>query len=99
MSNAEQCLICLEEFTQDKAYIPELECECAIFVHWACWEPWAGGCLYCRDEYIEYDDEPIIPEQRPIQNYIVNNDLTGFLLKISVAFFTLYFFVLFYHTD
>jgi len=97
---AEQCLICLEKFTEDEAYIPELECECAIFVHWDCWEPWTGGCLYCRDIYIEYDDEPIvIPEQRAIQNYIVNNDLASLLLKALITFFTVYFFILLYHVD
>jgi hypothetical protein len=94
-SEPEQCLICLEKFTENEAYIPELECECAIFVHWACWDPWAGGCLYCRDEYIEYDDEPIvIPERHnAIVNFIYHDDLTKLLINISLVSFILYFYI------
>jgi hypothetical protein len=98
MAEAEQCLICLEKFTEDLAYIPELECECAIFVHWTCWERWTGDCLYCRGGYIDYDDEPIIiPEQRNgIANFIFYDDLTKVFLYISLGFFILYFYIAIY---
>jgi hypothetical protein len=51
---AVQCLICLEPFEENEALIPELECSCLLIVHEACWEPWSGECLYCRqiEEYI-----------------------------------------------
>ena len=42
------CPICLESFTENSAHIPELSCNCSIFVHLECWEPWTGECLYCR---------------------------------------------------
>jgi hypothetical protein len=99
-SEPEQCLICLEKFTDNEAYIPELDCDCAIFVHWDCWEPWTGGCLYCRDIYVEYDEPIVIVERRyPIELYILHDNRASFLLKASVAFFTLYFFILFFHGD
>lgn len=97
-SDPAQCLICLENFTEDSAYIPELECECAIFVHWTCWEPWNGGCLYCRE--IELEDDIVVPigERRyVIELYMVYNEWTSFFLRLAVGFFTLYFFILLNH--
>lgn len=44
------CPICLEHFQEDAAYIPDdLNCDCTLIVHWECWEPWSGDCLYCRN--------------------------------------------------
>jgi hypothetical protein len=60
--DATACLICLEKFTEDEAFIPELECECAFFVHWHCWEQWCGACLYCR----VYDEEQV--EEPEVEN-------------------------------
>ena len=68
------CPICLESFTENSAHIPELSCNCSIFVHLECWEPWTGECLYCRisqegqegqevrevREFREVHDEPLI---------------------------------------
>ena len=42
------CPICLESFTENSAHIPDLPCNCSIFVHLECWERWTGVCLYCR---------------------------------------------------
>ena len=99
-SDPEQCLICLEKFTEDEAYIPELECECAIFVHWNCWEPWTGECLYCRDTYVEYNEPIIVPQRHYIiEVYLLYNDSASLLLKSLIVFFTLYFFILLYHAD
>ena len=98
MTDAEQCLICLEKFTEDEAYIPELDCECAIFVHWSCWEPWTGGCLYCREISLEEYDELIIPEPRyAIREFIIHNNQMNILFNLSLCFFSLYFFIILHH--
>ena len=87
MASPEQCIICLEDFTQDKAYIPKLNCNCAIFVHWDCWEPWTGECLYCRSE------EPIRYRRIPIV-FILEDNNTAVILRLLVCLFSLYFFIL-----
>jgi hypothetical protein len=98
MTDAEQCLICLENFTEDEAYIPELDCDCAIFVHWGCWEPWVGGCLYCRENSLENYEIIVVNERRyPFELYILHNEWANFLLKVSVVFFSLYFFIIINH--
>jgi len=73
--DATACLICLEKFTEDEAFIPELDCECAIFVHWECWEPWCGACLYCRVYEEELMEEPIIeaPQENINEGEILRN--------------------------
>ena len=52
------CPICLESFDVNEAYIPDLDCNCTLIVHWSCWEPWTGECLYCRNT-IEYEEPHI----------------------------------------
>lgn len=84
------CPICLELFEEDEAYIPELDCECAIFVHWGCWEPWEGGCLYCRDVplFEEPEEEPIIQQRNPLYNWYFT-----FFVNIAIVSFTLHFLI------
>ena len=43
-----ECAICLLEFQEDSAYVPDLGCHCTFIVHEECWERWNGTCLYCR---------------------------------------------------
>ena len=81
--DATACLICLEKFTEDEAFIPELECECAFFVHWRCWEQWCGACLYCR----VYDEEPVEePVEENINQEIMQN---GYNLFSNLLFLIL----------
>lgn len=42
------CIICLEPFETQYAFIPELNCECMFITHDECWLKWTGDCLYCR---------------------------------------------------
>jgi hypothetical protein len=84
--DATACLICLEKFTEDEAFIPELECECAFFVHWHCWEQWCGACLYCRVYDEEQVEEPVVEN---INEEIIQNgyDLFSNLLFLILAIF------------
>lgn len=43
-----ECAICLLEFQEDSAYVPDLGCHCTFIVHEECWNRWTGSCLYCR---------------------------------------------------
>jgi len=46
------CPICLDNFTEDDAYIPRLRCPCTLIVHLECWRRWSGECLYCRNTHL-----------------------------------------------
>ena len=89
--DATACLICLEKFTEDEAFIPELECECAFFVHWHCWEQWCGACLYCRVYDEEQVEEPVVEN---INEEIMQNgyDLFSNLLFLILAILIPYIF-------
>uniref|UniRef100_A0A6C0APR3 RING-type domain-containing protein n=1 Tax=viral metagenome TaxID=1070528 RepID=A0A6C0APR3_9ZZZZ len=94
-----QCPICLEEFTEDFAFVPELPCNCALIVHQSCWEPWSGDCLYCRDtltnEPREHENEIQV---RFVQNInIVYYDPQRILFSVFL-FFALYLFIIITHT-
>jgi len=95
MDSPEQCIICLENFTQDKAYIPKLNCNCAIFVHWDCWEPWTGECLYCRSNE-PINIQPIIYRRAPII-FVLNDNNTAVILRLVAILCCFYFFIITNH--
>jgi hypothetical protein len=83
------CPICFENFEEDEAHIPELDCGCAIIVHSHCWEPWSGECLYCRNTREQPIYHIVQPEIR-VRYILINNDNTicfYILLSILLSIF------------
>ena len=59
-----ECSICLLNFENNYAYIPELPCNCTIVVHEECWIKWQA-CIYCRQPgMLSFSDN--IPDRFPI---------------------------------
>jgi hypothetical protein len=92
-----QCPICLEIFKEDEAYIPDLECLCAIIVHLDCWIPWSGGCLYCREtpitDYEEFVLPPIVEEPQNNQYIILYYNPHEILCVLALCI-VLYFYII-----
>lgn len=66
------CPICLDNFTEDAAYIPRLRCTCTLIVHLECWRRWSGECLYCRNTHLIENIEPRVRIFRVNNIYIIN---------------------------
>ena len=82
------CPICLENFQGDEAYIPDdLNCNCILIVHWKCWEPWSGECLYCRN----IESLNIQPNVNVV-NIIINEDRYRLYNGVFLVFFLMYIF-------
>ena len=84
-----QCPICLEDFKEDDAHIPDLQCKCAIIVHLDCWIQWSGACLYCREQLEEYQ-EPIViirHHRTPGIHYVHPVDVVFTITSIIVIYF------------
>ena len=80
------CPICLENFQEDEAYIPDdLNCNCILIVHWSCWEPWSGECLYCRN----IESLNIQPNVNVI-NIIINQERYTICKGVFLVFFLMY---------
>jgi|LakMenEpi03Aug12_release.lakeMendotaPanAssembly.Ray.scaffolds.fasta_scaffold841821_1 hypothetical protein len=75
------CIICLQTFETNYAYIPILNCDCIFITHNECWDKWTGDCLYCR--------KVGIPELRghslPLYRIILAFGSVGFLI-IYIAY-------------
>jgi hypothetical protein len=82
------CPICFENFEEDEAHIPELECGCAIIVHSHCWEPWSGECLYCRNTREEpiYHIQAEAMQAIQVRYVVIHNDNSMcFYIFISIV--------------